>query len=68
MTAPAAAPTTAPAPATPGAAPPSAAIAALRAARTFPQRVDLRLATDSDGEIYVMTKSDGVIRRIENIE
>jgi Glucose / Sorbosone dehydrogenase len=33
-----------------------------------PPRVDLRLATDSDGEIYVMTKSDGVIRRLEIIE
>jgi hypothetical protein len=47
---------------------PSAAAAAFRPARTFPPRIDLRLATDSDGEIYVMTKSDGVIRRIENIE
>ncbi|WP_187143032.1 PQQ-dependent sugar dehydrogenase [Terriglobus albidus] len=33
-----------------------------------PLRIDLRLATDSDGEIYVMTKSDGVIRRIESLE
>jgi glucose/arabinose dehydrogenase len=33
-----------------------------------PPRVDLRLATDSDGEIYLMTKSDGVIRRIASIE
>lgn len=31
-------------------------------------RIDLRLATDSQGEIYLMTKSDGVIRRIESIE
>jgi hypothetical protein len=43
-------------------------VAAFRAARSFPPRTDMRLATDSDGEIYVMTKSDGVIRRIESIE
>ncbi|WP_074652523.1 PQQ-dependent sugar dehydrogenase [Terriglobus roseus] len=66
---PAAAPPTAtpPAAGTP-AAPPSAAAAAFRAARSFPPRTDMRLATDSDGEIYVMTKSDGVIRRIESIQ
>jgi hypothetical protein len=33
-----------------------------------PFRVDMRLAVDSDGEIYVLTKSDGMIRRVENIE
>lgn len=33
-----------------------------------PPRIDLRLATDSEGEIYVLTKSDGMIRRIESIE
>jgi glucose/arabinose dehydrogenase len=27
-------------------------------------RVDLRLAEDADGELYVMTKSDGMIRRV----
>jgi hypothetical protein len=27
-------------------------------------RVDLRFAEDSDGELYVMTKSDGMIRRV----
>ena len=27
-------------------------------------RVDLRFATDNDGEVYVLTKSDGVIRRV----
>jgi len=26
--------------------------------------VDVRLAQDSDGELYVLTKSDGMIRRI----
>ena len=31
-------------------------------------RADLRIATDSDREIYLMTKSDGVIRRIASIE
>ena len=35
---------------------------------TFPPRIDLRLATDSEGEIYVLTKSDGMIRRIESLE
>jgi hypothetical protein len=27
-------------------------------------RVDLRLAVDGDGEIYVLTKSDGMIRKM----
>ena len=31
-------------------------------------RVDMRLAVDSDGEIYVLSKSDGMIRRVESIE
>jgi hypothetical protein len=44
----------------PGASPPPAI------PDTF--RVDMRLAVDSDGEIYVLTKSDGMIRRIESIE
>lgn len=29
-----------------------------------PQRTDMRLALDADGEIYVMTKADGVIRAV----
>lgn len=33
-----------------------------------PFRVDMRLAVDGDGEIYLLTKSDGMIRRIESIE
>ncbi|MDF0545857.1 PQQ-dependent sugar dehydrogenase [Sphingobium sp. H39-3-25] len=37
-------------------------------ARPRPPRIDMRLATDSDGEIYVLTKSDGVIRRIVSVE
>jgi hypothetical protein len=32
-----------------------------------PFRIDLRLATDSAGEIYVLTKSDGMIRRVASI-
>lgn len=31
-------------------------------------RVDVRLATDEAGEIYVLTKSDGMIRRIVGIQ
>ena len=27
-------------------------------------RVDMRFAVDADGEIYILTKSDGVIRRV----
>jgi hypothetical protein len=27
-------------------------------------RVDLRFAQSSDGELYVLTKSDGMIRRV----
>jgi hypothetical protein len=37
-------------------------------ARPRPVRVDMRLATDSDGEIYVLTKSDGMIRKVSNVE
>jgi hypothetical protein len=33
-----------------------------------PRRIDMRLATDSDGEIYVLTKSDGMVRRIESLQ
>ena len=27
-------------------------------------RVDLRLAVDNDGELYILTKSDGMIRKV----
>jgi hypothetical protein len=27
-------------------------------------RVDLRFAADADGELYVLTKSDGMIRQV----
>jgi len=30
-------------------------------------RVDMRIADDADGEIYVLTKSDGVIRRVVGV-
>jgi len=30
-------------------------------------RVELRIATDDAGEIYILTKSDGLIRRITSI-
>ena len=30
-------------------------------------RVDLRLAVDGDGEIYVLTKSDGMIRKLTTV-
>ena len=30
-------------------------------------RVDLRFATDNDGELYVMTKSDGMIRKVVGV-
>jgi glucose/arabinose dehydrogenase len=52
----------------PPAAPPAPARGGRAGIPALPPRVDLRLATDSDGEIYVMTKSDGVIRRIESLE
>lgn len=45
-----------PAPATTSSAPPP------------PRRIDMRLATDSDGEIYVLTKSDGMVRRIDSLQ
>jgi Glucose / Sorbosone dehydrogenase len=32
-----------------------------------PLRVEVRLATDEAGEIYILTKSDGLIRRVVNI-
>lgn len=34
--------------------------------RTF--RIDMRLATDNNGEIYVLTKSDGIVRKISSLE
>ena len=55
--------TVATAPAAPAAAPPGAP-----AGRTFPFRVDMRLATDAAGEIYILTKSDGIVRRIVAIQ
>lgn len=33
----------------------------------FPLRVEIRLATDEAGEIYILTKSDGLIRRVASI-
>jgi hypothetical protein len=48
--------------------PPGSPGARARPADSRPPRIDLRLATDADGEIYVTTKSDGMIRRIESIE
>ena len=32
-----------------------------------PIRIDMRLATDEAGEIYLMTKSDGMVRRLASI-
>jgi len=49
-------------PAGPGAAPPAGANMAPR-----PLRVELRIATDEAGEIYILTKSDGLIRRVTSI-
>ena len=34
------------------------------AAVSGPGRVDVRLAEDNDGELYLLTKADGVIRKI----
>ena len=45
----------------PGAAPAGGAFA------PRPLRVELRIATDETGEIYILTKSDGLIRRITSI-
>jgi hypothetical protein len=33
-----------------------------------PFRVDMRLATDEAGEIYILTKSDGMVRRVVSIK
>jgi hypothetical protein len=43
-------------------APPAGAVTAPR-----PLRVELRIATDEAGEIYILTKSDGLIRRVMSI-
>jgi hypothetical protein len=45
----------------PGAAPAGAAAA------PRPMRLELRIATDAAGEIYILTKSDGLIRRVTSI-
>jgi len=45
----------------PGAAPAGGAFA------PRPLRVEVRIATDEAGEIYILTKSDGLIRRITSI-
>ena len=37
------------------------------AAAPRPMRLELRIATDEAGEIYILTKSDGVVRRVMNI-
>ena len=46
----------------PGAGPAGAAVA------PRPLRVELRIATDEAGEIYILTKSDGFIRRVTSIK
>jgi len=33
-----------------------------------PPRIDMRIATDEAGEIYILTKSDGSIRRVVSIK
>ena len=33
----------------------------------FTLRLELRIATDEAGEIYILTKSDGLIRRVASI-
>jgi hypothetical protein len=68
-------PAPAPAPAPPAPAP-AAGPAAGRGPGTAPagaapaprpMRVELRIATDEAGEIYILTKSDGLIRRVTSI-
>ena len=55
----------------PGQAPPAAGPPAGRAGGPFggPRtlRVELRIATDEAGEIYILTKSDGLVRRVTSI-
>lgn len=48
---------------TPAPTPPPAAPSGGR-----PFRVDMRLATDAAGEIYILTKSDGMVRRVVSIQ
>jgi hypothetical protein len=31
-------------------------------------RVDMRFAEDADGELYILTKSDGMIRQVEGFK
>jgi hypothetical protein len=64
-----AAPSGPPAPAVAPPAPPAAgpAVAPGAGRGPAPLRLELRLATDEAGEIYILTKSDGTIRRITNI-
>lgn len=69
---PAAPGTTAPGPAPAPAAGPAAGRtggpgAAPAGAAPRPMRLELRIATDEAGEIYILTKSDGVIRRVMSI-
>lgn len=39
-----------------------------RGAVAGPGRIDLRLAEDNEGELYVLTKGDGMIRKFVNVE
>lgn len=39
-----------------------------RGAISGPGRVDLRLAEDNDGELYILTKGDGMIRKIVGVK
>jgi hypothetical protein len=57
-------------PAAPGAVPPAGRAAAPAGVNTAsrPLRVELRVATDAAGEIYILTKADGLIRRITSIK
>jgi hypothetical protein len=38
-----------------------------RGAVAGPGRLDLRLAEDNDGELYVLTKADGMIREVRSV-
>ena len=57
-------------PAGPGMVPPSARGPAPADGAFAPRalRVELRIATDESGEIYLLTKSDGLIRRVTSIK
>ena len=65
---------TAPAPTPPAAEPAAGRAGGRRAgpggapAGPRPLRVELRIATDEAGEIYILTKSDGLIRRVTSIK